>query len=133
MGFFQRFTRPKAKLWLAVDKRELSLGDELKGIVEVRSEEEIDVEEIRVGLYCSESVKKTRRYQTRRKRYAGDLEGEKVWREEEYWDEEGLFSEGKQICGVIHINIGFNKEFPFVFKIPISGRETYHGVDRKLK
>lgn len=62
MGFFQRFTHPKAKLWLETEKNEFSLGEELKGIVGVKSEEEFDVEEIIAWLGCFESVKKIRRY-----------------------------------------------------------------------
>jgi len=128
VGFFKRFTRPRAKLWLGTEKHELALGEELKGIVGVKSEEEFDIERIIVSLCCWESIKKTRGY------YETDEEtGEREWHEEEYWDEEKLYSKHLQICSQMHVNVGFNKGFPFVFKIPVSERETYHGADRKVE
>jgi|SRR5208337_528039 len=106
-----RPTKPKAELSTVVSKNELFLGDELKGILRVKSEEELDVENIRVYLRCTESVA--------------------VWDEEngEDWDEANLYNVYFQVSGSMHVTIGFNKEFPFVFKLPsIGGRETYHSV-----
>lgn len=128
MGFFKWFTRPRAKLWLTTEKHELALGEELKGIVEVKSEEEFDIEGIIVSLSCWESIKKTRRYYK-----TDDMTNEKEWHEEEYWDQKALFSESAQVCGTMHVNIGFDKDFPFVFKIAASGRETYHSVDKNVQ
>jgi len=138
MGFFQRFTRPRAKLWLKTEKRELALGEELKGTATVKAEEEFDVEAIIVSLRCWESVKKTRRHYQRGHYETDDMTGEKEWVEdkewfEDYWDAEALYSKRLQICNQMHINVGFNKEFPFVFNIPASERETYHGADRKVE
>jgi len=136
MGFFQRFTRPKAKLWLAIEKNEVALGEEIKGIIGIKSEEEFDIKEITAWLRCWESIKKTRGYyETIKKRSyeTGEMTEEKEWVEEEYWDEEKLHSEYLQICKEMHINVGFNNEFPFVFKIPASGRETYRSVDKKVE
>lgn len=128
VGFSKRFTSPRAKLWLTTDKHELPLGEEFKGTVGVSSEEEFDIKEIVVELRCRERIKKIRRY------YKTDGEtGEKEWREEEYDHYETLYSKHLQICSGIHVNVGFNKEFPFVFKIPASERETYQSVDKKVE
>lgn len=100
----------------------------MKGIVGVKSEEEFDIEGIIVSLGCWESVKKTRGY------YKTDnMTDEKEWHEEEYWDEEKLYTEHLQVSSQMHVNIGFNEQFPFVIKVPASGRETYHSVDRKVE
>jgi hypothetical protein len=138
MGFFKRFTRPRAKLSLTTEKRELALGQELKGFVTLKVEEEFDVEAIIVSLRCWESIKKTRRHYQRGHYETDDMTGEKEWVEdkewfEEYWDAEKLYSERLQVCNQMHINVGFNKQFPFLFKIPVSERETYHGADRKVE
>jgi len=138
MGFFQRFTRPRAKLWLKTEKRELALGEELKGTATVKAEEEFDVEAIIVSLRCWESVKKTRRHYQRGHYETDDMTGEKEWVEdkewfEDYWDAEALHSERFQICSQRHVNVGVNKELPFVFRIPVSERETYHSADRKVE
>lgn len=107
---------------------EFCLGEELKGIVGVKSEEEFDIEGIIVSLRCWESIKRiSGHYET------DDETNERKWVEEECWDEEELHSENFVACSQMHINIGFKKEFPFVFKIPPTERETYHGADRKVE
>ena len=153
MGFFKRFTRPKATLSLGVDKNQLSLGDELKGIVNLKSQEEFNVVEIIVSLNCVETKKKTRvqynrtspkpRRSTmalpempdmygqprRRNRY----EETEHWETEEYWDSVSLYSDKLQLSGSMPVIIGLNMDFPFVFKLPSSGRETYHSVDQNVR
>jgi len=127
-NFFKRFTCPRARLWVTTEKRELSLGDELKGIVGLKSEEEFDIEGIIVKLRCWESIKRISGH------YETDEEtSEKEWVEEEYWDKEKVYSQYSDVCTLRHINIGFSGEFPFAFKIPVTERETYHGADRKVE
>jgi len=99
----------------------------LKGIIEVKSEEEFDIEGITVGLNCHESVKETRI------RYKTNEEGEKEGHEEEYWDSASLFSKSLKVSNEMHIPVGFSKEFPFAIQLPSIGRETYHSVDRNLQ
>lgn len=61
------------------------------------------------------------------------MEGEKVWREEEYWDKEQLHAEAAQVSGSKHVSAGSNDELSFVIKIPSIGRETYHCVDKYVR
>jgi hypothetical protein len=63
LSFFNRFRRPKAQLTLGVDKNQLFFGDEMKGAVNLKSQEDFEVEQITVSLLCAESVKKIRKYQ----------------------------------------------------------------------
>ncbi len=127
MGFFKRFTRPRARISIKTEKHEFLLGEEVKGIVELDSEEEFDIEGIRVSLNCGEGVKKTRM------KSETNSDGEKEWHEEEYWDNASLFSKTLEICNEMHISAGFSKQFPFAFHLPSIGRETYHSVDKYLK
>lgn len=150
MGFFKRFSRPKATLSLE-GNNQLSLGDELKGIVNLNSQEEFDVERIVLSLTCVEAIKKTRvQYKTtspkprrsamslpempdmygrtRRKRY----EETEQWETEEYWDRASLYSDRLQLCRSMHVSNGLDKDFPFVFRLPSIGRETYHSVGQNV-
>jgi len=138
MGFFKRFTRPRAKLWLTAEKKELTFAEELKGIIGVKAEEEFDIEEVTVELNCWESVKETvgyRRIETRKRKSTGEeLEMEPPYYEkEEDWNYKRLYSQRLQLCKEMHVNIGFSKEFPFVIKMPTAGRETFHSIDRNLQ
>lgn len=136
MDFFKRFTRPKATLSLGVHKNQLSFGDELKGIVNLKSQEEFEAEEIRVSLHCVETVKKTKRYQELVE-VGTEEDGEPirkpVWREKEYEDSETLYSDHLRLCGLMPVVVGLNLDFPFVFKLPLIGRETYHSVDKNVR
>lgn len=51
-GFFKRLTPPKASISITLDKDTVDLGEEVKGTVNVTSEEEIDAEGVRVQLMC---------------------------------------------------------------------------------
>lgn len=115
MGLFKRHKWLRGKFHLSVDKSELFLGEELKGIVSLKGEGEFDVEKIWVRLRCMESVA--------------------VWDEElgENWDEATLYSDDVQVSGPIHVNVGFDKELPFVVKLPSNGRETYHSVHQNVQ
>lgn len=141
MGFFKRFTRPKATLSLVLVKNQLFFGDELKGIVNLKSQEDFDVEEIRVLLHCVETVKKTRMVQKIVTKPATSMEleegeeprQEKIWTQEEYNDYATLYSDHMQLCGLMPAIIGLNMDFPFTLKTPLSGRETYHSVDTNIR
>ena len=137
MSFFKRFTRPKAELSLGVDKNQLFFGDEIKGVANLKSQEDFEVEQITVWLRCVESVKKVRRYQetVETKRFVGDMnpKQEVVWKEEEYFDNAILYSDNVQLCDSMPVITGLNKDFPFMFKMPLTGRETYHSVDTNVR
>lgn len=125
--FGDRFRNPKAKLSLETEKHEFVLGEEVKGSVEIKSEEELDIEGITVHLYCRETVTKTRMVSET------DDEGEEECYEEEYEDEANLHSDSLNVCPEMHVPQGFFFGFPFSFKLPSYGRETYHSVDSNLR
>lgn len=120
---------PELKMSPLVNKTELCLGDEIKGQLEVKSGTEIDIEEIWLELRCIESKKKISRYQE-------VIDDDLVWQEEEYWDEDNIYNDSFSHLSLsrnIHANVGFDKKFPFMVKIPSYGRETYHSVDHTVK
>jgi hypothetical protein len=136
MGFFKRFRRPKAQLLLSVSKNELALGDELRGVLKVTSQEILDVEEISVSLNCVETMTKTRRYQDTVQVGVDDKTvypiEEKVWKEEEYEDTETLYSDHTKVSGQMQVNVGFDESYPFVMKLPSIGRKTYHSINNNV-
>jgi hypothetical protein len=121
---------------LSVSKNELALGDELRGILKVTSQEMINVDEIGVSLKCVETMTKTRRYQDTVQVGVDDRTGypikEKVWKEEEYEDVETLHSENTEVSGQIQVGAGFDESYPFVIKLPSVGRETYHSINNNV-
>ncbi len=137
MGFFKKFKRPKATLTLGVDKNQLFFGDEIKGIATLKCEEELEIEQINASLSCVESIKKTRRYQEtiRVGTNQNTLEPirKTVWREQEYYDTATLYSDHVRLSGSLPTTIGLRKEFPFIFKMPLTGRESYHSVESNLR
>ena len=148
MGFFKKFKTPKIILTFAVDKNQLSFGDEIRGVVALKCEEELDIDEINASLTCVESIKKTRKFQemettrvrtTEKSELTGMYEPtynrrqELVWKEEDYFDNATLYSDHLRLSGSLRATIGLVKEFPFMFKMPLSGRETYHSVDSNLR
>ena len=132
MPLFKKYEPPRPLLELkmspSVNKTELCLGDEIRGQLEVKSGTEIDIEEIWLELRCIESKKKISRYQE-------VIDDNLVWQEEEYWDEDDIYNgdfSHLSLSGNTHANVGFDKKFPFMVKIPSYGRETYHSVDHTI-
>ncbi len=126
MGFWGRFRKPKAKLTLKTDKDELVLGEDAKGVVELKSEDVFDIEELKVGLSCRESIRKTRIVSKE------DDEGNEECYEENYWDSVLLSNDSGVLCNEMPIFVGFSKEFPFTIQLQSIARETYVGADRHL-
>ena len=60
MGFFKRFKKPKSTISLKIPTEHVELGDTLRGMITVASQEEFDSTEIRAELRCIERRKKER-------------------------------------------------------------------------
>jgi hypothetical protein len=120
MRFFGRFTSPKATLRLEMEKEEFFLGEELKGNAILKSAERFDLERLTVRLNCVEQMRRTRRNQD------GSTD--------EYWDAKNVYmSKRLYLTPPISVDSGFNKKFPFVFRIPISGRESYSSYNNGIE
>lgn len=123
MGFFKRFKKPKSTISLKIPAEHVELGDTLRGMITVASQEEFDSTEIRAELRCVERRKKERWVFNKR---LGRNE------RQNYWDQATLHSFDPKASGQIHIVPGFKKEFPIVLTIPIAGRESYDGLDANV-
>jgi hypothetical protein len=107
MSFFNRNKLSEDNFQLSLDDTELSLGEELKGTLSVKSEVEFDIEMIWVRLRCEESAGKENAI---------------------LYDNDDL-----DLSEEIHVDAGFDKEFPFVVKLPSVGRETYHSIHQNVR
>jgi DNA-directed RNA polymerase subunit RPC12/RpoP len=107
VGFFNRPKLSKDSFQLSLNKTELSLGDEVKGTLSIKSDAEFDIEKIWIRLTCEESSGKNHAI---------------------LYDNDNL-----DLSDAIHVNAGFHKEFPFVLKLPSVGRETYHSIHQNVR
>jgi len=130
MSFFKwlsgKLNPPRAKIVLETSKSEYALGEELRGDIQIVSEEEFEVERIAVNLSCWENLRKTRTVSTQ----VGDTQRH---RQEQYWDQAELYSDEFVVCNAARIPQGFNAKYPFTLKIPTVARETYYSVDNNVK
>lgn len=124
MGFFKRFTKPKASVSLTIPKTTVELGDDLKGAIAVSCQEEFDATEVRAELRCTEKRRRERM-----------VYSEKLKREVRrvYWDVATLHSDDPKASGEFHLVPGFNKTFPVSVNIPAGGRESFDGLDANVR
>lgn len=123
MGFFKRLTKPNVDVSLNTPKTTVGLGGDLKGTVEVSSDEEFDATEVRLELRCVEKRRRERWvYDERRRRRIRQV----------YWDVATLHSDDPELAGSIHLVPGFKKTFPFKINIPAGGRESFDGLDANV-
>ncbi len=107
MGFFNRTKELEESFQLSLDEGEVSLGEELEGTLSVKSKVEFDIEKIWIRLSCEESEGKDKAI---------------------LYDDDDL-----DLSDAIHVKAGFDKEFPFVIKLPSVGRETYHSIHQNVQ
>ncbi len=115
-------TQPNATIKLAVQKTEYSLGELLKGEIEISSQEEFIAEQVFASLTCNEQIKKTRVYGNQ---YAT--------RQEEYWDSAAIYKGGCQLFGPSKFTAGFYGKYPFSISISPAAKETLYSIDHYVK
>jgi hypothetical protein len=91
---------------LSLDGTELSLGEKLKGTLSVKSAVEFQIEKIWVRLTCEEIAGKVHAI---------------------------LYDYDANLSNALYVYEGFQKEFPFVIKLPSVGRETYHSIHQNVQ
>lgn len=96
----------------------------MKGVVQLVSQEEFYANGITAKLSCWEGVKKTRIV------HHQESQSEE---EEQYWDRAELHSDDLRVAKAGYVSAGLNKRFPFAFRLPKTGRTTFHSVDKNLE
>ncbi len=126
-GIAKKLTPPKIRLTLKLGKDYYALGENLEGELQLSSDEEVDVEEIRCELTCVEAVKTVRYVEARVGR-----SGSPVMVPTETWQSATLYSTKIVLSGPTHISKGFTDSYRFKVSIPITLKPTYKGVDRRV-
>jgi len=116
-------TYPKANIALHISKDVYALGEDVEGILQLVSDEEFDIEQVKINFKCIEKVER------RRWKSHGDPDEDE---EEVDWDEEEHESKHLIISGPMHISPGV-KDFPFTVNIPIGRPETQRSIDRVVE
>ena len=114
---------PQARVVLTVQKNDYEIGEEVKGQIQIISEEEFDSEKVAVALSCWETLKKTR---------TDPFVPVVGQRTEEYWDQARIYLEYFTVFTATRIPQGFNKTYSFTLKIPTAARETFYSIDNKV-
>jgi hypothetical protein len=114
---------PRARVVLTTSKNEYEPREEVKGEIQIISEEEFDTEKVAVSLSCWEYLKKTR---TVLAPFGNPLQ-------EQYWDEARIYLGYFIVFNNARIPQGFNAKYPFTLKIPSVARETFYGIDNNVK
>lgn len=117
-------TYPRASITVHTSKDVYAMGEDVEGILQLVSDEEFDIEQVKVNFKCIEKVER------RRLKSHGDSEGEEE--EEIYWDEEEHEAKHLEISGPMHMSPGV-KDFPFSVNIPIGRPETHRSIDRTVE
>ena len=106
---------------LTVQKKEHVIGEEVKGEIQIISEEEFVSERAAVSLSCWEYAKKTRAI--------GPYYGQTT----DYVDQANIYIGYFRVFDEALIPQGFNQKYPFTLKIPTIARETFYSIDRNVK
>jgi hypothetical protein len=133
MAFFKRLkervTKPKASISIVLKKYGFSLGEELAGTLCLRSEDEFDVDEIKVVAACVALVNKSDTGTS----ISFGSDGLTVDREEATSRSfDILWSTRVTVSNAFHCAVGHKQEVPFTVKLPESYK-TAKGMIHKVK
>ena len=117
---------PRARVVLITQKNEYEVGEEVKGEIQIISEEEFESERVAVSLSCWEYLRKTRAVTVP----IGTTIGQRT---EQYMDQARIFLGYFIVFKEALIPQGFNEKYPFTLKIPAAARETFYSIDNNVK
>ncbi|MCS7113423.1 MAG: hypothetical protein RMJ00_04115 [Nitrososphaerota archaeon] len=130
-GFAKKLTPPKIRITLKLGKDYYTLGESVEGELQLSSDEDVDVDEVRCELLCVESVKTVKYVGARVPARSGRIEPS-VTVPTETWESAILHSAKVVLSGPMRIARGFTESYRFRIGIPITLKPTYKGVDRRV-
>jgi len=120
---------PRARAVLTTQKNEYQVGEEVRGEIQIISEEEFVSERVEVSLSCLEYLKKTRTVGY----YGAPVLSGYGQRTEEFMDQARIYLGYSTVFKEALIPQGFNKKYSFVLKTPAAARETFYSIDNNVK
>ena len=123
MSFFRKLENhlvaPKAELNLQLDNSYVVLGDDLEGNLTVLPHEDIQAEEIRCEINCTETAQVVRtEYDPALKRPV----------ERQFTERRILFSAKPACSSAIQLSNGSKKDFKFKINVPAGARQTFQSL-----
>jgi len=112
----QRMKTPKGTIAVAMDKNEYSLREPLVGKVNVSASEDFDVDEIRLEVEVFEWTQATQNLNI------GGTNRSVTAAQDSKVHEQKMTLQGR-----MHLNNGFNQDFPFTLNLPTGVPPTYRG------
>lgn len=112
----------KARVELAAQKTQYSLGDQVKGFIKISSDEEFLVNQAFVSLSCNENIKKTRIWSNQ---YGAH--------QSEYWDKAVTYSTSFKLFGAVRIPQGFSGSYEYALAVSPAAKETLYSIDHYVK
>lgn len=113
---------PKASIELTAQKSQCSLGEQLKGTVRIRSEEEFEATQAVVWLTCNESIKKIQNFGIQ----FGPIQGE-------YLQNAIIYQTSFVLFGAVRIPKGYDATLPYTLNISTAAKETSYSIDHSVK
>ncbi len=113
---------PKAKVELNSQENHYSLGDQVKGFVKITSDEEFEVNQAFVRLYCYESIRKSRTI--------GNQYGTQ---QTEYWDSAVICDTSCKLFEHARMPLGFSGSYKYALSISPAAKETLYSIDHYVK
>ena len=128
MGFLgklkEKVTPPNVHVSVTLKKQFFSIGENLEGTVQILPGEEVECDEIRCEIACTERVRRVRRV------YNQSLKREV---EQEVWDSAVLFSSKPQLSGPTRLPQGVVLSLPFSVPIPPHLPPSLKTLDRRVE
>src|SRR5208283_1638884 len=113
---------PKAKVELNSQETHYSLGDQVKGFVKITSDEEFEVSQAFIRLYCYESIKKSRTI--------GNQYG---MQQTEYWDSAVICDTSCKLFEHARMPQRFSGSYKYALAISPAAKETLYSIDHYVK
>ena len=98
------------------------MGEQIKGIIKITSDEEFLVNQAFVCLNCNENIKKSR--------ISGNQYGT---HQTEYWDTAVTYSTSCKLFGAARIPHGFSASYAYALTISPAAKETLYSIDHYVK
>jgi hypothetical protein len=127
MGFLKKFTNkltaPDVSVQLRLSNYSVSIGENLKGNLNINSKEDFETTEVRCELACTEQAKVIREvYDAALKRSIPRVVDESAI----------IYCAKPQLCGPTPFVNGENQSIPININVPTGARPTYSGVDQRV-
>jgi hypothetical protein len=113
---------PKARIELTAQKSQCNLGEQIKGTVRIRSDEEFEATQAVVWLTCNESIKRRQNFGIQ----FGPIQSE-------YLENAIIYQTSFVLFGAVHVPKGYDATLSYTLNISTAAKETSYSIDHNVK